>query len=99
MIEETYRCALCNREMPSGAEVYGMGVRLKEGLSFPYGVGRRTMVELPLQGKTYKCMVTADGSRARMEGWDLVFIVCSEECGVRLKSVLESEEGLFEEIM
>jgi hypothetical protein len=44
-------------------------------------------------------MVTADGSQAKMDGWDLIFMVCSEECGGELKEMLEAEGDLFEEIM
>ncbi|MDY6795467.1 MAG: hypothetical protein SWK76_09355 [Actinomycetota bacterium] len=98
MKEESYRCAYCDKKMPSGSEVFGLGVRLKEGMGYPSEVGRMTQVELPLKGKAFKCMVTADGSRAKMEGWDLVFVVCCEKCGDELKDILEAED-LFEEIM
>jgi len=93
-----YKCALCEKKMRSGAEVYGLGVKLKEGLEYPGAVGRTMAVHLPVQGREIECMVTADGSQARLEGWDLIFMVCSEDCGVELKSLLETED-LFEEIM
>lgn len=99
MSGETYRCANCEKEMRSGEEVYGLGVRLKAGMEYPEGIGRRTAVHLPVRGRMLECMATADGSRARAEGWDLIFMVCSEECGAELKALLESEESLFEEIM
>lgn len=99
MIKETYKCAFCDKEMSSSEEVFGMGAKLKEGLDYPSEVGRMTPVELPVQGKTYECMVTADNSRAKLEGWDLVFMVCSEKCGSELRDILEMEGDLFEEIM
>jgi len=99
MPEEVYRCAFCEKKLRSGAAVFGLGARLREGLEYPGGVGRMTAVELPLQGKSLRCMVTADGSQAKMDGWDLIFMVCSEECGGELKEMLESEGDLFEEIM
>jgi hypothetical protein len=95
---DTYKCAYCEKKMHSGTEVYGLGVRLKEGLEYPGAVGRTMAVLLPVQGRELECMVTADGSQAKLEGWDLIFMVCSEECGTGLKSLLE-EEDLFEEIM
>ncbi|MFW6114002.1 MAG: hypothetical protein ACOC78_03665 [Actinomycetota bacterium] len=98
MKKDSYSCAYCDKEMRPGTEVFGLGVRLKEGMDYPAGVDRVTQVELPLKGKTFQCMATADGSRAKMEGWDLVFMVCSEECGGELKAILENEE-IFEEVM
>lgn len=98
MSDAAYRCAQCEKKIRSGAEVYGLGVRLKEGLEYPGAVGRAMTVELPVQGREVACMVTADGSQARAEGWDLIFMVCSEECGGALKALLE-EEDLFEDIM
>lgn len=99
MTDETYECAFCEKKMRSDVEIYGLGVKLKEGLEYPGGIGRMTAVHLPIQGRKLECMATADGSQARLEGWDLIFMVCSEECGDSLKGLLEKEEGLFEEIM
>ncbi|MBN2027635.1 MAG: hypothetical protein JW854_12835 [Actinobacteria bacterium] len=98
MTGSDYKCALCEKKMRSGAEVYGLGVKLKQGFEYPGAVGRTMAVHLPVQGREVECMVTADGSQARLEGWDLIFMVCSEKCGAELKSLLE-KEGLFEEIM
>ena len=98
MKEETYRCAYCEAEMRSDEEVYGLGVKLKKELEYPGGVGRTTAVHLPIRGRELECMVTADGSQTKSEGWDLMFMVCSEECGDALKELL-AQEGLFEEIM
>jgi hypothetical protein len=36
-------------------------------------------------------MVTAQGSEARSNGNDCMFLVCSEGCGKKLKRVLEKE--------
>jgi hypothetical protein len=99
MAEETYKCCYCEKKMRSGAEVYGLGVKLKEGLEYPGGIGRRTTVHLPVQGRELECMATADGSQAKMEGWDIIFMICSEKCGESLKVLLEEEEDMFEEIM
>ena len=95
---ETYKCAYCECKLRSGVEVYGLGAQLKDELEYPGSVGRSMAVELPIQGRELECMVTADGSQARLEGWDLIFMVCSEECGAGLKALLEKED-LFEEIM
>jgi hypothetical protein len=96
---EAYKCAYCEKKMRSDADVYGLGVKLKEGLEYPGAVGRTMTVHLPVQGRELECMVTADGSQAKLEGWDLIFMVCSEECGAGLRALLDKEEDLFEEIM
>jgi hypothetical protein len=96
--DEIHKCAYCECKLTPGAEVYGLGVKLKEELEYPGAVGRSMTVELPIQGRELACMVTADGSQARLEGWDLIFMVCSEECGAALKALLQGED-LFEEMM
>jgi hypothetical protein len=97
--ESDYKCANCGKAMGQGDEVYGLGTRLKEELEYPGGVGRTIAVTLPVGGRELECMVTADCSQAKLEGWDLIFMVCSEDCGEELKSLLEEENSLFEEIM
>ena len=99
MNDEIYGCAYCERKMRSGVDVYGLGVKLKEELEYPGTVGRTMTVHLPVQGRELECMVTADSSQAKLEGWDLIFMVCSEKCGAGLKALLEEEKDLFEEIM
>jgi hypothetical protein len=99
MNDEIYKCACCGSKIRSGAEVYGLGVKLKAELEYQGGVERRTAVHLPVKDKTLECMATADGSQAKMEGWDLIFILCSEKCGEEIKGLLEEEKDLFEEIM
>lgn len=96
---EVYRCAYCDKKIRSGAEVYGLGVKLRKELEYPGVVGRTMSVHLPIGDRELECMVTADGSQAKAEGWDLIFMVCSEGCGAGLKALLEEEESLFEEIM
>lgn len=96
---EVYRCAYCEKKMRSGDEVFGLGVKLREELEYPGAIGRTTAVHLPVGGREIECMAAADASQAKAEGWDLIFMACSEECGAGLKALLEEEDGLFEEIM
>jgi len=39
-------------------------------------------------------MVTAQGSEAKREGKDCMFLVCSKGCGKKLKNVLEKKGSL-----
>jgi hypothetical protein len=39
-------------------------------------------------------MVTGQGSEAKSDGKDGMFLVCSEACGKKLKNVLEKEISL-----
>lgn len=98
MEDRVYRCALCEKRIRSGANVYVLGVKLKDEYGYPEGIGRSTAVHLPVGGRELECTATADGSRARLEGWDLIFMLCSEECGSALRDLLK-EEDIFEEIM
>jgi len=41
--------------------------------------------------KTVNMMVTAEGSEAKKDHMDAMFMVCSEKCGSKLKSALKEE--------
>ncbi len=93
-----HSCANCGGALSWSEEVFGLGARLRQGLEYPGGVGRSAAVTIPVGEREVECMVAADASPAKAEGWDLVFMVCCEGCGAALKAALEAG-GLFEEIM
>jgi len=99
MAEKAFRCAFCGRRIEGNAEVYGLGARLREEFKYREAVGRATAVHISAGGREIECLVAADGSQAKLEGWDLIFMVCSEGCGADLKALLEEERQLFDEIM
>ena len=39
-------------------------------------------------------MVTSEDSEAKRDGNDVMFLVCSEECGKEMKAALEEEKSL-----
>ncbi len=99
MADRVYRCAFCGEKISPGVEIYGLGARLSEEFRYREAVGRATVVALSVGDRELECMVVADGSQAKLEGWDLIFITCSEECGAGLRSLLEKEKSLFDAIM
>ena len=99
MVDGVYKCAFCGKKIPGKAEVYGLGARLSEEFKYREAVGRATAVRISAGGREIECMVVADGSQAKLEGWDLIFMVCSEGCGLDLKALLGEEKRLFDEIM
>jgi hypothetical protein len=60
--------------------------------------GQTVQTALAAVGKIVPVLVTVRGSQARREGYDVVFTVCSRECGARLKAALLVESGLFGQV-
>lgn len=88
-------CAWCNVEIPPDAEVFGFGAKAREGVDLSDKEGEFVSLELPLAGKTVFALVATAGSQARVQGYDLVFLACSQECAESLKDALEFEKDVY----
>ncbi|MBU4174857.1 MAG: hypothetical protein KJ686_08140 [Actinobacteria bacterium] len=88
-------CAWCGKEV-GDSEVFGMGVRTREGVSLENMEGGVISMFLSLSGKVIPSTVTAKDSEARADGYDLTFMTCSLECGLALKAALERETRIID---
>ena len=84
-------CAWCANPIGPDKEVFGFGAKAKPELDLSDSEG--TILQLPLDKcrKIIPAMVATSDSQARREGNDLVFMICSRECGMALKEALEDE--------
>ena len=57
-------------------------------------LAKKVILFNPSEEKSFYMMVTGQGSEAKNEGKDAMFLVCSEACGKKLKNVLEKEISL-----
>lgn len=91
-------CAWCDHEMPSKAEVFAVGAKLKEGIEVVTGETSPdvALFDIIIAGKPVMAIVSAPGSEARMQGNDLLFMVCSKECARKLRDALQSERDMIE---
>jgi len=85
------KCAWCSNRIYDDAEVFAIGSKFRSGVDLSEYAGHCIEIALVSEEKTINMMVTVEGSEARQENKDGMFLVCSEKCGSKLKSVLEKE--------
>ncbi len=91
-------CAWCDKQISEDSEVFGLGVKARQGTGLGSYEGEVTPVCLALAKKTVPAIVTTSTSQAKREGNDLLFMTCSQECAGLLKEALQNEKDLFDEI-
>lgn len=90
-------CAWCNQAIPPKADVFAFGARASAGIDLSDKEGQFVSMKLALADKTVVALVSMGHSQARGEGFDLVFITCSQECAEALKEALDFEKDVYEE--
>jgi|GEM_PF-416088 hypothetical protein len=92
-------CAWCGADISDEEEVFAVGAKIKEGIDF---VGERVassgFLPVIVAGKVVPAVVTAPDSQAKLEGNDIMFMVCGEQCADALKKALEEEKDLIDRI-
>ncbi|MGD9080820.1 MAG: hypothetical protein PVG96_15845 [Desulfobacterales bacterium] len=92
--EALSRCAWCQTRIYDDMEVFGFGAKLKPDVDLSEYETHCIQLDLVSAEKPVYMMVAAQDSEAKKEGKDCMFLVCSEECGKKLKDVLEKEISL-----
>jgi len=92
--EALSKCACCQSHINNHVEVLGLGARLKPDVDLSEYESHCIQIGLVSEEKPVYMMVTAQGSEARANGNDCMFLVCSEGCGKKLKRLLEKEISL-----
>lgn len=92
--EALSQCAACRDNISEMTEVFGLGVKLKPEVDLSEFESHCIEIDLVSEEKSAYMMVTAQGSEAKDDGKDGMFLVCSESCGKQLKQVLEKEISL-----
>ena len=85
------RCAWCQSRIYDDMEVFGFGAKLKPNVDLSEYESHCIEIGLVSEEKPVYMLVTAQGSEAKSEGKDGMFLVCSKGCGKKLKKVLEKE--------
>ena len=89
--EALRKCAWCEEHVLEDAEVFAFGAKLRAGIDLSEYQSHCIEITLALEQKDICALVTAEGSEARNEGKDLMFMTCSDSCGKKLKEALEKE--------
>ena len=90
-------CAWCNQDIPENEDDYGFGAKANRAVDLSDKEGQFVSLNLALQDKTIFAFVPSRSSTADIEGYDLVFITCSENCAQSLKDALDLERDVFDE--
>jgi hypothetical protein len=94
--EALARCGWCDRRISEEAEVFAFGARLRPGIDLARYQSHCIEIGLESEEKPVYALVTVDGSDAKQGGKDLMFLTCSESCGLKLKAALEKEVSIGE---
>lgn len=92
-----HTCAWCTQDIQDNEDVYGFGAKANHAIELSGKEGQFVSLNLALQDKTVFALVPKRSSTADVEGYDLVFITCSEDCAQTLKDALDLERDVFEE--
>lgn len=92
--EALSKCAWCHSRIYDDMEVFGFGAKLKPDVDLSEYESHCVEIDLVSEKKSVYMMVTAQGSEAKREGKDCMFLVCSKGCGKKLKNVLGKKGSL-----
>ncbi|CAB1064503.1 hypothetical protein D1BOALGB6SA_9299 [Olavius sp. associated proteobacterium Delta 1] len=92
--EALSQCAACQGNINEMTEVFGLGAKLKPGVDLSEFESHCIQIDLVSDESPVYMMITAQGSEAKNDGNDCMFLVCSESCSQKLTKVLEKEISL-----
>jgi hypothetical protein len=90
-------CAWCNQDIAADEDVFGFGAKADPGIDLHDKEGEFVSLNLTLQEKIVFALVPSNTSSVKADGFDLIFLTCSEDCAQSLKDALELEKDVFED--
>ena len=88
-----FSCAWCQKAIPDDVELFSVGAKAKPGVDLTRREGELLDIFLEKEGRSVKAVVVTLDSPAKMEGYDLLFVACSEGCAKELKDKVGWEIG------
>lgn len=92
--EATGKCSWCGKPIPDDAPVFACGGKKRPGVDVSGFEGGAIRIALVTQDRSVIAVVPAADSEARQDGYEFLFMVCSEGCGAEMKAVLQEETSL-----
>jgi hypothetical protein len=84
-------CACCQTPIDDHMELSSVGARLRSDVDLSPYEGHCIQIRLASEGREVFTMVSREGSEAKKEGNDCMFLVCSEKCENDLKAALAED--------
>jgi hypothetical protein len=89
--EFRFNCAWCNKTIPPNVPVFGINAKARPEADLTEYEGQLFEIELLDPPRTVPAIVVTSDSPAKREGYDMVFMVCSEICSLQLKEAVGRE--------
>lgn len=97
-VESGNTCAWCKKNIPEDVEVFGISAKVRKGVDIKGKEGKIIPLHLATKKKDVQAVVVTKNSPAKKEGYDLVFLSCSQKCAKSLKTALSAEVKLFGDV-
>lgn len=92
-----HHCARCENPIHEDEDYFGFGAKASKDIDLINKAGQFVSLNLSLEKKTIFALVPEPSSPGVLEGHDLVFITCSEDCASSLKEALDLERDVFDD--
>jgi hypothetical protein len=89
-------CAWCRQNIDEADAVFCIGAKTKQDLQDEEGTV--ILVDFPKTSQKVPAMVVTGDSQAKLNGYDVAFMVCSSNCGRFLKKALTEETEVIDHI-
>ena len=90
-------CTWCGNTIQEDDDFFGFGARTNHGVDLEDKAGQFVSLNLSLLKKTVVALVPSELGAPELNGHDLVFITCSEDCASSLKESLDLEHDVFQD--
>jgi hypothetical protein len=91
-----HRCTWCGNPIQDD-DYYGFGAKASLDIVLEDRAGQFVSLNLSLMEKTVFALVPSELGAPELEGHDLIFITCSEDCARELKDALDLERDVFDD--
>ncbi len=85
--------------MDEDSEAFGLGAKIRSESDISDYEGKSVLLLIASEDKSVPMMVTEEGTDAKEDGNDVMFLLCSEKCSVQLKAALDRELRIGELFM
>ena len=92
-------CSWCGKKVGNDVPIYAVGCKKRPNINIVRYEGKAMPVKISTIDKTIWSIVPPPDSDARRDGNDLMFTLCSENCGEKLKETLEKEKEIGDLIL
>lgn len=85
------KCAWCGEHIPEGHEVFAVGAKAHPHIDLKDLEGKTTEIYCLTARKKIPVLVVTPQSQAKREGYDMIMMVCSEDCGASLRAAMVAD--------